>query len=168
MAEETSSNLQVASVDVAPVDVASVDVASVDAPALVVADDPSTVAVVDVEPVLDDTHVTLADRDVPAEPVAEDKIDSDSASGTAVATEPVASDPAPVAAEDSSADALVVTHDEPAPALAAPSRSSQCAETSRRRPRNTADRTALIRQRWAENQDQDVEIPAFTAPAKPR
>ncbi|MCP2127152.1 hypothetical protein ABH991_003550 [Bradyrhizobium ottawaense] len=145
VAEETSSNLQVASVDVAPVDVASVD-----APALVVADDPSTVAVVDVEPVLDDTHVTLADRDVPAEPVAEDKIDSDSASGTAVATEPVASDPAPVAAEDSSADALVVTHDEPAPALAAPREEIRSAPKLRAKATEPADRTALIRQRWAE------------------
>ncbi|BBO10954.1 hypothetical protein [Bradyrhizobium sp. TM102] len=141
VAEETSSNLQVV----------SVDVASVDAPALVVADDPSTVAVVDVEPVLDDTHVTLADRDVPAEPVAEDKIDSDSASGTAVATEPVAaSDPAPVAAEDSSADALVVTHDGPAPALAAPREEIRSAPKLRAKATEPADRTALIRQRWAE------------------
>ncbi|MBB4377098.1 hypothetical protein SAMN05216573_118138 [Bradyrhizobium sp. Rc3b] len=145
--EETSSNLEVASLDVV-----SVDVASVDAPALVVADDPSTVAAADVEPIVDDTHVTLADPDVSAEPVVEESIDSDPTSGTAVAIEPVAaSDPAPVAADDSSADAIVVTHDEPAPALAAPAEEIRSAPKLRAKATEPADRTALIRQRWAES-----------------
>ncbi|MHC4055375.1 hypothetical protein [Bradyrhizobium sp. 25ACV] len=145
--EETSSNLEVASLDVV-----SVDVASVDAPALVVADDPSTVAVVDLGPVVDDTQVTLADRDVPAEPVADDGIDSDPTCDTAVAIEPIAaSDPAPVAAEDSSTDAIVVIHEEPAPALAAPAEEIRSAPKPRAKPTEPADRTALIRQRWAES-----------------
>lgn len=140
--EETSSNLEVA----------SVEVASVDAPALVVADDPSTVAAVDVEPVVDDTQVTLADRDVSAEPVAADKIDSDPTPGTAVAIEPVAaSNPAPVAAENSSADAIVVTYDEPAPAPAAPAEEIRSAPKLRAKATEPADRTALIRQRWTES-----------------
>ncbi|WP_461621367.1 hypothetical protein [Bradyrhizobium sp. 23AC] len=145
--EETSSNLEVASVEVA-----SIEVASADAPALVVADDPSIVAAVDVGPVVDDSQVTLADRDVPAEPVAEESIDSDPTSGTAVAIEPVAaSDPAPVAAEDASADAIVVTHDEPAPALAAPAEEIRSAPKLRAKATEPADRIALIRQRWAES-----------------
>ncbi|PPQ17437.1 hypothetical protein CV770_20980 [Bradyrhizobium sp. AC87j1] len=145
--DETSSNLVAASVEVA-----SVEVASVDAPALAVADDPSIVAAVDVEPVVDDTHVTLADPDVPAEPVAEDSIDSDPTCDTAVAIEPVAaSDPAPVAGDDSSAEAIVVTQEEPAPALAAPAEEIPSAPKPRAKPTEPADRTALIRQRWAES-----------------
>lgn len=145
--EETSSNLKVVSVEVA-----SVEVASVDAPALVVADDPSIVAAVDVEPVVDDTQVTLADPDVSAEPVAEDSIDSDPTCDTAVAIEPIAaSDPAPLAAEDSSADAILVTHDERAPALAAPTEEIRSAPKLRAKATEPADRAALIRQRWAES-----------------
>ncbi|MBB4423277.1 hypothetical protein GGD66_001817 [Bradyrhizobium sp. CIR48] len=139
--EETSSNHEVA----------SVEVASVDAPALVVAEDPSTGAAVDAEPVADVSQVTPADRDVSTEPV-EESIDSGPTSGTAVAIEPVAaSDPAPVAADDSSADAIVVTHDEPAPALAAPAEEIRSAPKLRAKAAEPADRTALIRQRWAES-----------------
>lgn len=145
--EKTSSNLEVVSVEVA-----SVEVASVDAPALVVADEPSIVAAVDVEPVVDDTQVTLADPDVSAEPVAEDSIDSDPTCDSAGAIEPIAaSDPAPVAAEDSSTDAIVVTHDEPAPALAALAEEIRSAPKLRAKATEPADRTALIRQRWAES-----------------
>ncbi|WP_091962624.1 hypothetical protein [Bradyrhizobium shewense] len=140
--EETSSNLEVA----------SIEVASVEAPALVIADDPSIVTVADVGPVVDDTHVTLAERDVPAEPVAEESIDSDPTCDCAAAIEPIAaSDPAPVAAEDSSTDAIVVTHEEPAPALAAPAEEIRSAPKLRAKAAEPADRTALIRQRWAES-----------------
>ncbi|QDF42427.1 hypothetical protein FJN17_19015 [Bradyrhizobium symbiodeficiens] len=142
VAEQTSSNVEVASVEVAPAD----------APALVVADDPSTVAAVDVGPVVDDSQVTPAGRDVSAEPVAEDSPDSDPTSGAAMAIEPAAAgDPAPVVAEDSSADAVVDTHDEPAPALAAPVDGIRSAPKLHAKVAEPADRTALIRQRWAES-----------------
>ncbi|PSO14145.1 hypothetical protein [Bradyrhizobium sp. MOS003] len=142
LAEQTSSNVAIASVEVAPVD----------APALVVADDPSTVAAVDVGPVVDDSQVTLADRDVSAEPVAEDSLDSAPTSSAAMTIEPAAAgDPAPVVAEDSSADAVVATHDEPAPALATPVEEIRSSPKLRAKATEPADRAALIRQRWAES-----------------
>lgn len=142
VAEQTSPNIEIASVEVAPVD----------APALLIADDPSTVAAVDVGPVVDDSQVTPADRDVSAEPVAEDGLDSDPTSGAAMAIEPAAAgDPVPVVAEDSSADAVVVTHDEPAPALAAPVEEILNAPKLRAKAAEPADRATLIRQRWAES-----------------
>ncbi len=142
VAEETSSNVEIASVEVAPVD----------APALVVADDPFTVAAVDVRPVVDGSQVTPADPDVSAELFVEESPDSDPTSGAAMAIEPAAAgDPAPVVAEDSSADAVVDTHDEPAPALAAPVEGIRSAPKLRAQAAEPADRTALIRQRWAES-----------------
>ena len=142
VAEEASSNDEIA----------SVEATSIDAPALAVADDPSTVPAVDFGPVVDDSETTPADRDVSAEPVAEDSIDSDPTSGAAVAVEPVAADdPAAVVAEDSFADAVVALHDEPAPDLAAPVEEIRTAPKLRAKAAEPADRAALIRQRWAES-----------------
>lgn len=142
VAEETSSNVAIASVEVAPVD----------APALVVADDLTTDAAVDVEPVLDGSQVPPADRAFSAKPVAEDSLDSDATSGAAMAIEPAtAAGPTHVAAENFSADAVVVIPDEPDPALAAPVEKIRTAPKLRAKAAEPADRTALIRQRWAES-----------------
>ena len=142
VAEEASSDLVIA----------SVEFTSVVAPALVVADAPSTVAAVDVAPVIDDSQITPVPRDVPAEPVAEGSLDSDPTLGTAMAIEPAAAgDPAPVVAEDPCADAIAITHDESAPGLAAPVEEIRTAPKLRAKAAEPADRAALIRQRWAES-----------------
>lgn len=134
----------------------SVDVESapVDARALVDNDDHSPDVVVDVEATVDEPCVTSVGSEVLAEPIPETRFDSDPCPSAAVAIEPAAADVAApvtaVAALCSADTASVVTDIEPAPALVSPSPESRSAPKVRARAAEPADRTALIRQRWAE------------------
>ncbi|NUR11944.1 MAG: hypothetical protein HOQ20_08890 [Bradyrhizobium sp.] len=105
----------------------SIDVEStpVDAPALGVNDDRSPDVIVDVEAAVDEPCVTSANSEVLAEPVPEDNFDGV---------------PSPTAAVEV----------EPAPALVSPSGEDRSVSKVRARAAEPADRTALIRQRWAE------------------
>ncbi|RXH26347.1 hypothetical protein XH99_20650 [Bradyrhizobium nanningense] len=143
VAEETSPS----SVDV--------EIAPVDAPALVVSDDRSSDVIVDVEPTVEAPCVTSADAEVLAEPASENHFDSDLLPDDALAIEPAAADiAAPVAAvvaEQGSTDAAsVITDIAPAPALVSPAPEVRSPPKVRARATEPADRTALIRQRWAE------------------
>ena len=105
----------------------SIDVEStpVDAPALGVNDDRSPDVIVDVEAAVDEPCVTSANSEILAEPVPEDNFDSV---------------PSPTAAVEV----------EPASALVSPSGEDRSVSKVRARAPEPADRTALIRQRWAE------------------
>lgn len=136
---------------------AEVAIASVDAPDLVVNEDHTSVIPADIEPaVADASCVALAASEAPAEDVADSDSDSAPASGVAIEIEPVpANDPAPVVAgittECSSADTPdVVTDIAPEPVLASPAPEVRSAPKVRAKPTEPADRSALIRQRWAE------------------
>ncbi|TQF35137.1 hypothetical protein UNPF46_26155 [Bradyrhizobium sp. UNPF46] len=136
-----------------PVEIES---APLDVPALVVADSHSTDVTVDVEPTADEPCIASADAEVLAEAALEDHLDSASSPGEAVAVEPAAADVAPAVAavvvQHGSMDAAsVVTDIAPAPALVSPSPEVRGASKVRARPVEPADRTALIRQRWAES-----------------
>ncbi|WP_375159291.1 hypothetical protein [Bradyrhizobium sp. RDT46] len=125
-----------------------------DGPALAVDDDRSSDAIVDVERSGDAPCVTSADADVLAEPVSETDVDSDPSPDDAAALAPVVAESAApvaaVAAEHDPADtASVIT--EIAPALVSPAREVRSVPKVRARAAEPADRTALIRQRWAES-----------------
>lgn len=134
----------------------SVDVESapIDAPALVLNDDRSPDVIVDVEATVSEPCVTSVGSEGLAEPVPETRFDSDASPSAAVAIEPAAADVAApvtaVAAQCSADTASVVTDIEPAPALVSPSPEGRSAPKVRARAAEPADRTALIRQRWAE------------------
>lgn len=143
VAEET----EVVSVDVA--------VAPVDALDLIVNDDHSSGIPADVEPAVGDaTCVALAGSDVPVENVTESCIDSAPTSSVTIEIEPVAADPAPVvtavAIEDSSETSDAVTDIAPEPVLAPSAPEVRSTPKVRAKAAEPADRTALIRQRWAE------------------
>lgn len=148
----TDAELVVAE-EASPLSVA-VESAPVDARALVVNDDRSPDVIVDIEATVDEPCVRSADSEVLAEPVSETRFDSDLSTSAAVAIEPAATDvAAPViaaATAQCSAETASVTDIEPAPALASPSPASLSASKVRARAAEPADRTALIRQRWAE------------------
>ena len=131
-----------------------VESAPVDAPALVVNDHRSPDVIVDVEATVSEPCVTSVGSEVLAEPAPETRFDSDPCPSAEVAIEPAAADvaaPVTAAAAQCSADtASVVTDIEPAPALVSPSPESRSAPKVRARAAEPADRTALIRQRWAE------------------
>ncbi|MBR0955409.1 hypothetical protein [Bradyrhizobium canariense] len=112
----------------------SVEVAPIDAPALAISYEHSAVVDVDTRSTHDDTSAALADREISAEHVPEDSIDSD---------------PSPSAAEDPANTPSVVT-DAPEPALEAPAPEITSAPKTRAKIAEPADRAALIRQRWAE------------------
>jgi hypothetical protein len=114
---------------------ADVEVVPVDAPALAVNDEHSSVVDVNTCSTIDDTCVALADREISAEHVAEDSIDSD---------------PSPSAAEVVADTPSVVTDVAPEPALEAPAPDITSAPKIRAKIAEPADRAALIRQRWAE------------------
>ncbi|MET4120106.1 hypothetical protein ABIB85_006622 [Bradyrhizobium sp. JR1.5] len=114
---------------------AAVEVVPVDAPALAVNDEHSATVDVDTRSTLDDACVALADREISAEHVAEDSIDSDSS---------------PSAAKVADDTPSVVTDVAPEPALEAPAPEITGAPKIRAKIAEPADRAALIRQRWAE------------------
>jgi len=125
-----------------------------DAAALVVDDARASDVIVDVEPTVDAPCVTSADAEVLAQPASETDFDSDPSPDDAGAIEPAVADgAAPVAAmviEHGLADtASVIT--EIAPALVSPAPDVGGPPKVRARAAEPADRTALIRQRWAES-----------------
>lgn len=129
----------------------AVDVESipVDAPVLVVNDDRSPDVTVDVEPTVDEPCVTSAGSEALAVP--QDDFDSHSFPGATAAIEPAAAPVTAMAAAHCAAVAAgVVTDIEPAPALVPPSRENRSVPKVHARAAEPADRTALIRQRWAE------------------
>lgn len=153
--DEGAVDVESAVAEQAPASSVDVGIVPDDAPAPIVSDDPSSRVVLDVEPTLNDSYGAIADDEVPAEHVPEDRIETDPSPAAAAAIEPaLAYDPAPVAAlaaEDPPAEApSVVTDIEPAPALVASSPETRIATKVRTRAVEPADRTALIRQRWAE------------------
>ncbi|MGT2435136.1 hypothetical protein ACU4GH_03825 [Bradyrhizobium betae] len=122
--------------------------------ALIVDDNRPPGVVVDVEPILDAPCVTSGDAELLVEPASETHFAGDSLPDDAVAIEPAAADiAAPVAAviaEQNSTDAAsVITHI--GPALVSPAPEVRSPPKVRARPTEPADRTALIRQRWAES-----------------
>lgn len=128
-----------------------------DAAALVVDDARASDVTVDVEPTVDAPSVTSADAEVLAQPASsETDFDSGPSPDDAGAIEPAVEDGvAPVAAvvaEHGPADtASVATEVAPAPALVSPAPERRSAPILRARAAEPADRTALIRQRWAES-----------------
>lgn len=127
-----------------------------DAPALVVHDDRSSDAIVDVERSGDAPCVTSADAEVLAEPVSEINFDNGPSPDDAAAIAPVvAESAAPVAAVSAEHDpadtASVITEIAPAPAPVSPAPEVRSAPQVRARAAEPLDRTALIRQRWAES-----------------
>ncbi|MDD1534846.1 MULTISPECIES: hypothetical protein [unclassified Bradyrhizobium] len=127
-----------------------------DAPALVVHDDRSSDAIVDVERSGDAPCVTSADAEVLVEPVSEIDFDSGPSPDDAAAIAPViAESAAPVAAVSAEHDpadtASVITEIAPAPAPVSPAPEVRSAPQVRARAAEPLDRTALIRQRWAES-----------------
>ncbi|UPK25303.1 hypothetical protein IVB26_28795 [Bradyrhizobium sp. 195] len=131
-----------------------VESAPVDAPALVVNDHRSPDVIVDVEATVSELSVTSVGSEVLAEPAPETCFDRDPCPSAEVAIEPAAADVAApvtaVAAQCSADTASIVTDIEPAPALVSPPPESRSAPKVRARAAEPADRTALIRQRWAE------------------
>jgi hypothetical protein len=146
---ELPANVEPVVAEESPVSVEA-EVASADAPVLVVADDPCSGLVVDVEPAVVDN--SCVDSEVTAQNVSESKVDDAPSLGCAAEIEPIAAnDPAPVAAEAPSADAPNPTTDiAPEPVLASPAPKIPAAPKPRARVVEPADRAALIRQRWAE------------------
>ncbi|MCK1358824.1 hypothetical protein IVB28_08335 [Bradyrhizobium sp. 199] len=134
----------------------SIAVAStpVDAPALVVNEDHCLDVIVDGEAAVDEPGVAPADSEVlAAEPVPEEHFDSVPSPRAAVEIEPavvdVAAPVAAIAAAQCSANtAGLATEIELA--LVSPSPESRNVPRVRARAAEPADRTALIRQRWAE------------------
>lgn len=127
-----------------------------DGAALVVDDDRSSDAIVDVERSGDAPCVTSADAEVLAEPVSETDFDSDPSPDDAAALAPVVAESAApvaaVAAEHDPADtASVITEIAPAPTLVSPAPEVRSSLKVRARAAEPADRAALIRQRWAES-----------------
>ncbi|TFV80768.1 hypothetical protein E4K64_01320 [Bradyrhizobium frederickii] len=127
-----------------------------DAAALVVDDARASDVIVDVEPTVDAPCVTSADAEVLAQPASETDFDSGPSPDDAGAIEPAVADGvAPVAAvvaEHGPADtANVATEVAQAPALVSPAPERRSAPIVRARAAEPADRTALIRQRWAES-----------------
>lgn len=125
-----------------------------DGHALAVDDGRSSDTIVDVERSGDAPCVTSAE--VLAEPVSETDVDSDPSPDDAVALAPVVAESAApvaaVAAEHDPADtASVITEIAPAPALVSPAPEVRSVPKVRARAAEPADRTALIRQRWAES-----------------
>lgn len=158
--EPAISNDPVAAEAVAAVETSPSPVAvghdPLDGPALVGDDDRSSDAIVDVERSGDAPCVTSVDAEVLAEPVSEIDFDSDPSPDDAAAIAPVvAESAAPVAAvvaEHGPADtASVITEIAPAPALVSPAPEVRSAPKVRARAAEPLDRTALIRQRWAES-----------------
>ncbi len=133
-----------------PLDVES---APVDAPALVTDDDRSPDAIMDVEPTVDEQCVVSADAEALAEPAPENHLDSAPSLGDAVTIEPAAADLAvPVVAQQGSTETASVDTDiEPVPVLVSPSPQRRSTPKARARAAEPADRSALIRQRWAES-----------------
>lgn len=151
---EFAANVEPDVAEEAPVAPTDVAVASVDAPILIINDDTASGLPADVEPVVDDSCVARADTEGSAEHVAESSIDS-APSPSVAQFEPVLTcDAAPDATVDaavSSTDASGVVAEvapEPVPASCAPEIRS--VPKVRARAAEPADRTALIRQRWAE------------------
>ncbi|MDA9509123.1 hypothetical protein XI09_31685 [Bradyrhizobium sp. CCBAU 11386] len=148
--------------DVEPVVTEETPVSSVDgetAPVatldLIVSHEPSSDVLVDIEPaIVDDPHIALADIEVSPADIPAVSVDSGSSADVAVEIEPVPSDPAPViavATEDASADTSGEVADiAPEPILASPALEIRSTPKVRARATDPADRTALIRQRWAE------------------
>lgn len=124
------------------------------APALVVDDARASDVIVNVEPAVDAPCVTSADAEVLAQPASETDFDSGPSPDDAGAIEPAVADGvAPVAAvvaEHGPADTASVAT-EIAPALVLPAPERRSAPKVRARAAEPADRTALIRQRWAES-----------------
>lgn len=125
------------------------EVAPADAPVLIVADDPSSGLVVDVEHAVVDN--SCVGGEVAAQNVSESKVDDAPSFGAAVEIAPIpANDPAP-AAEVPSAEAPAPTTDLAAElVLASPAAKIPAAPKPRARVVEPTDRAALIRQRWAE------------------
>lgn len=121
--------------------------------ALAVNDDSSPAVMVDVEATVEEPCVTLVGSEGLAEPFPEARFHSDPFPGAMAATEPGAADVAApvtaVAAAQSTPDTAGVATDIE-PALVSPSAESLSTPKGRARAAEPADRTALIRQRWAE------------------
>ncbi|MBR0811119.1 hypothetical protein JQ544_06270 [Bradyrhizobium diazoefficiens] len=121
--------------------------------ALAVNDDRSPAVMVDVEATVEEPCVTLVGSEGLAEPFPEARFHSDPFPGAMAATEPGAADVAApvtaVAAAQSTPDTAGVATDIE-PALVSPSAESLNTPKGRARAAEPADRTALIRQRWAE------------------
>ncbi|OKO85422.1 hypothetical protein AC629_19110 [Bradyrhizobium sp. NAS80.1] len=153
---EVTAEAEPVSIDDAPIALVEADSQTTEIPDLVVASEPSLEVTAEAEPVsVDDAPVASLEVEIPAAGISDLVIASDPSPsvGADIAPVPpegtspakaVAADEVPIVSSDTGAKS------EPAPVVVPPSPARRRAPKTPTRAADPADRTTLIRQRWAE------------------